>query len=285
MHVKAKATIKECYEKNKSGDPAFRSLTNSMYTRLRQTVGEVYWKKAQDYLDHFLKQMMTTKEKRLASGGLGRQSTTTITATSEQKTTMEKKKVETDKLEAEKKKKRNAANRKRRAEQKKNKEEEKINQLIASKDKEITEKDKEIAILKESLEISKQIGAVELSDEEIAILQDAVETVDMTNDELEPASKRPRTEDTPMKSLAGILLEETGKKVVKVKQEQMETRADLEDVRDDLDIANETVTQQAVFTDAWQSKFDELAAIAQAAGVDGKIISEIRNRSITNGSS
>ena len=78
---------------------------------------------------------------------------------------------------------------------------------------------------------------------------------------------------------------QTDKRLVKVKQEQVETRADLEDVRDDLDIANETVTQQAVFTDAWQSKFDELGVIAQAAGVDGKIISEIRNRSITNGSS
>lgn len=248
MHVKAKATIKECYEKKKSGDPAFRSLTSSMKMRLRQTVGELYWKKAHDYLDHFLNFL-----------------------------------AEDDKMEAEKRKKRNAANRKRCAEQKKLKEKEKINQLMASKDKEIVEKDKEIALLKESLENSKQIGAVELSDEEIAILQDAVETVDMTNDELdEPACKRPRTEDTPMKSLAGILLEETGKRLVKVKQEQVETRADLEDVRDDLDIANETVTQQAVFTDAWQSKFDELAAIAQAAGVDGRVISEIRNRSITS---
>ena len=256
MHIKAKATIKECYEKKKSGDPAFRSLTSSMKMRLRQLVGEAYWKKANDYLDHFL---------------------------IEQKTAKEKKKAEDDKVETEKRKKRNAANRKRRAEQKKRNEEEKTNRLMASKDKEIVEKDKEIALLKESLEISKQIGAVELSDEEIAILQDAVETVDMTNDELEPASKRLRTEsDTPKKSLAGILLEETGKKLVKVKQEQVETRADLEDVRDDLDIANETVTQQAVFTDAWQSKFDELAAIAQAAGVDGKTISEIRNRSITN---
>ena len=240
MHVKAKAQIKKCYEKNKSGDPNFRSLRTSMKARLRETVGEDYWKKAHDYLDHFLKQKMMAER-------------------------------------------RNAENRKRRAEQKKRKEEEKTNRLMASKDKEIVEKDKEIALLKESLEISKQIGAVELSDEEIAILQDAVETVDMTNDELdEPACKRPRTEDTPMKSLAGILLEETGKKLVKVKEEQVETRADLEDVRDDLDIANETVTQQAVFTDAWQSKFDELAAIAQAAGVDGKTISEIRNRSITS---
>ena len=54
MHPAAKAQIKECYEKNKSGDPQFRSLIKSMKTRLRSTVGEIYWKKAQDYLDYFL---------------------------------------------------------------------------------------------------------------------------------------------------------------------------------------------------------------------------------------
>lgn len=231
MHIKAKAKIKECYEKNQYGDPDYSSLTTSMKIRLRQTVGERYWKLAHNYLDRFL----------------------------QEKAAMEKKKAEDDKMETVKRKAMNIAPHKRRAEQKKLKEEEKIAQLKASKDKEIAERDKEIAIL-----------------------QDAVETVDMTNDELEPASKRLRTEGTPKKSLAGILLEETGKKLVKVKQEQVETRADLEDVRDDLDIANETVTQQAVFTDAWQSKFDELAAIAQAAGVDGKTISDIRNRSITS---
>ena len=56
MHAKAKAQIKECYEKNKRGDPAFKSLTTSMKARLRATVGEVYWRKAHDYLEHFLKQ-------------------------------------------------------------------------------------------------------------------------------------------------------------------------------------------------------------------------------------
>ena len=56
MHTRAKAQIKECYEKNKQGDPNFKSLTTSMKARLKQTVGDVYWKKAHDYLDHFLKQ-------------------------------------------------------------------------------------------------------------------------------------------------------------------------------------------------------------------------------------
>jgi hypothetical protein len=73
MHVEAKAQIKMCYEKNKIGDPNFQSLTTSMKARLRQTVGESYWKKAHDYLDHFLKQKMQSKEEkqkqRSSSGG------------------------------------------------------------------------------------------------------------------------------------------------------------------------------------------------------------------------
>lgn len=56
MHAKAKQEIKECYEKNKRGDAAYKSLTQSMKSRLRATVGETYWKKAHDYLDHFFKQ-------------------------------------------------------------------------------------------------------------------------------------------------------------------------------------------------------------------------------------
>ena len=56
MHTRVKAQIKECYLKNKQGDPNFKSLTTSMKARLKQTVGDAYWKKAHDYLDHFLKQ-------------------------------------------------------------------------------------------------------------------------------------------------------------------------------------------------------------------------------------
>ena len=77
MHTRAKAQIKECYEKNKEGDPNFKSLTTSLKARLKQTVGDVYWKvrccynyrntkltvpynlntqKAHDYFDHFFRQ-------------------------------------------------------------------------------------------------------------------------------------------------------------------------------------------------------------------------------------
>ncbi len=61
MHARAKQVIKECYEKNKRGDAAYKSLTHSMKSQLRATVGETYWKKGQITLiryslDHFFKQ-------------------------------------------------------------------------------------------------------------------------------------------------------------------------------------------------------------------------------------
>ena len=84
--------------------------------------------------------------------------------------------------------------------------------------------------------------------------------------------------DTSTKSLANILMDEKDKKLVQVKREQEETRATLEDLREDLEIANETITHQMVFTDAWQSKFDDLKALAEAAGVDGAAIAAIKDR-------
>jgi len=65
MHTRAKAEIKDCYEKNKNGDPAYTSLTHSMKARLKVTVGDEYWKKAHNYLEHFFKQ----KQKERARSG------------------------------------------------------------------------------------------------------------------------------------------------------------------------------------------------------------------------
>jgi hypothetical protein len=61
MHQKARAEIKQCYDRNKAGDPMFKSLTQSMKARLRATVGDIYWKKAHDYLDHFIRQKTEKK--------------------------------------------------------------------------------------------------------------------------------------------------------------------------------------------------------------------------------
>ena len=55
----------------------------------------------------------------------------------------------------------------------------------------------------------------------------------------------------------------------------------LADVRDDLDIEKDTVTQQEIFLTAWMNKFDELADIARNAGVDGAVMKSIRYRSVS----
>mmetsp|Transcript_30542 Transcript_30542/g.67728 ORF Transcript_30542/g.67728 Transcript_30542/m.67728 type:complete len:414 (+) Transcript_30542:477-1718(+) len=54
-------------------------------------------------------------------------------------------------------------------------------------------------------------------------------------------------------------------------------------VKDDLEIEKETVTLQALATDRWQGRFDEVAELALAAGVDPQAIAEIRNRSLASG--
>ena len=56
MHVRAKKVMKECYERNKVGDPEYASLTKSMKARLKVTVGEKYWRNTRNYLEHFWKQ-------------------------------------------------------------------------------------------------------------------------------------------------------------------------------------------------------------------------------------
>lgn len=56
MHRQAKAIIKDCAERNKNKEPGYQSVTASMKTRLKQLVGENYWKRAEAYLKHFLEQ-------------------------------------------------------------------------------------------------------------------------------------------------------------------------------------------------------------------------------------
>eukprot|EP00984_Skeletonema_dohrnii_P010010 scaffold3867_cov115-Skeletonema_dohrnii-CCMP3373.AAC.10 len=54
MHAEAQAKIKECYAKFQGGDPAYKSLTQSLHSHLKVTVSDEYWKKAKDYLYHHL---------------------------------------------------------------------------------------------------------------------------------------------------------------------------------------------------------------------------------------
>ena len=68
-----------------------------------------------------------------------------------------------------------------------------------------------------------------------------------------------------------------------VHKEKVAVEADLEDVRGDLGDANDLVQQQYLAQDIWQRRFDELASLV-AGQVDGARISDIRNRSLANGS-
>ena len=54
MHARAKEVIRDCAKKNKEGNPAYSSLSTSMQSHLKQLVGEIYWKKAEDYLRQYL---------------------------------------------------------------------------------------------------------------------------------------------------------------------------------------------------------------------------------------
>ena len=147
--------------------------------------------------------------------------------------------------------------------------------VLRGKNVEIRKKNEEIASLKESLKNSKPI----------------VDTVDLTSGESEPASKRPRTEDTAKSNLA--IMHEQTQKMVQVKQEKNAVEAtleavqgekeaaeaNLEEVKEDLEDSNELAGQLTLTTNVWQGRFDELVSLVQAGGrIDGAMISEIRNR-------
>ena len=54
MHARAKEVIRDCAKKNKEGNPAYSCLIASVQSHLKQLVGEIYWKKAEDYLRQYL---------------------------------------------------------------------------------------------------------------------------------------------------------------------------------------------------------------------------------------
>jgi hypothetical protein len=56
LHLRVKAIIQECAERNKRQERGYESITASMKLRLKEVVGESYWKRAEQYLHHFLAQ-------------------------------------------------------------------------------------------------------------------------------------------------------------------------------------------------------------------------------------
>ena len=73
--------------------------------------------------------------------------------------------------------------------------------------------------------------------------------------------------------------DEYGATLKKVKTEKVATEDALTEAKEDIEDANELIQQQSLFTDKWQGKFDDLAKLAEEAGVDLQKINEIRYRS------
>jgi hypothetical protein len=69
MHHQAKIIIKDCAERNKRQEPGYESVTESMKRRLKELVGDHYWKKANDYLIHFIEQKRRQHAAAAAAGG------------------------------------------------------------------------------------------------------------------------------------------------------------------------------------------------------------------------
>jgi hypothetical protein len=63
MHARAKLVIRKCAESRKRREKGFESLTTTLKKRLRETVGEAYWARAEAYLRHF--ERKRRKEKQL----------------------------------------------------------------------------------------------------------------------------------------------------------------------------------------------------------------------------
>jgi hypothetical protein len=78
MHAKAKLIIKDCAERNKRQERGYESVTASMRERLKELVGEQYWKRAESYLKHFLEQRKPGSTSGSSGGGGGASSTTAV---------------------------------------------------------------------------------------------------------------------------------------------------------------------------------------------------------------
>ena len=51
----AKAIVSDCTRRNRLGDPSYVPLMDAIDRRLRGHVGEVHWRRAHMYMQHFMK--------------------------------------------------------------------------------------------------------------------------------------------------------------------------------------------------------------------------------------
>jgi len=56
LHTRAKKIIRECVERNKRQENGIESMTKTITHRLKELVGDHRWKKANEYLLHFLQE-------------------------------------------------------------------------------------------------------------------------------------------------------------------------------------------------------------------------------------
>eukprot|EP00956_Cyclotella_meneghiniana_P025160 scaffold51847_cov39-Cyclotella_meneghiniana.AAC.4 len=106
------------------------------------------------------------------------------------------------------------------------------------------------------------------------------------DEEYKPSAKRPRIEMPATKStltkFIGFVPWCSWLPSLKAFTEEREnTESEFDDSKEDSDIANETVQQQALATDIWQRRFDELAALVDGK-VDGAAVAAIRNQSFAD---
>ena len=154
-------------------------------------------------------------------------------------------------------------------------------------------KDDQIASLKEHIALLEKDNT-RLNDD-LRHAKPIVDTIDLTTDEAERATKRSRTE-TDVKSNLAIMCEQN-QKIVQIKQENATTKmalesirgeknvveADLKEVKEDLEDEKELVGQMSLTTDIWQGRFDELVALVESGNADGASINAIRNRPLASG--
>ena len=54
VRIEAKRTIMDCTKRNRMGDPGYHPLIDAIEARLRHVIGDIHWKKALEYLDHYM---------------------------------------------------------------------------------------------------------------------------------------------------------------------------------------------------------------------------------------
>ena len=133
----------------------------------------------------------------------------------------------------------------------------------------------EIDLLRKQLKNANSIETIDLTNDE-------VELSTATEDEEEPPIKRRRTISSLAVSLAHshqILMvkeEVTQRCTQAARQEKESLVASLRDVQEDLEIQQETTELVNLTLDTWQGRFDRVYELAAAAGVDAAVLKSIR---------